>query len=218
MDVQENTKDKKDTTEDKETELDESTDSADSVVKVNGGIAKVDVVTKETEPESVTNRKADEGQGTPENKTIDTENKDKVIENKEKTIENKEKTRKLTEPEPEVKSNAVANRDPAVIDHVNDDVTQTQLLSHQRPLVSTTLLDSSHPNLTPIVHNSLDILLPLLLHVDIDDDDDDYDEEESIRNMESFAESDIPLYSSIYSSAVSKITSSWSACVFPPQI
>ena len=93
---------------------------------------------------------------------------------------------------------------------MSDDVTETRLLWHQRPLVSTTLLDSSHPNISPPMHASLDFLAPLLLHVgDIDDDDnDDDDEEESVHNMESFAESDIPLYSSIYSSAVSKITSS----------
>ena len=200
---------------DKETELDESTDSADSVVKVNGVFAKVGVVTKETEPKSVTNKRVEEAKETPGNKTIDNDNKAKGIEHKDKAIDNKKKPRETvetekTEPEPKVKTNAVTNRDAAVIDHVSDDVTETQLLSHQRHLVNTTLLDPSHPNLTPPVHPSLDILTPLLLHVDdIDDDDnDDYDEEESIRNMESFAESDIPLYSSIYSSAVSKITSS----------
>ena len=200
---------------DKETKLDESTDSADSVVKVNGVFAKVGVVTKETEPKSVTNKRVEEAKETPGNKTIDNDNKAKGIEHKDKAIDNKKKPRETvetekTEPEPKVKTNAVTNRDAAVIDHVSDDVTETQLLSHQRHLVSTTLLDPSHPNLTPPVHPSLDILTPLLLHVDdIDDDDnDDYDEEESFRNMESFAESDIPLYSSIYSSAVSKITSS----------
>ena len=223
MDEEEKAKDKTVITEkvedgdkDKETELDESTDSADSVVKVNGVVAKVGVVTKETEPKSVTNKRVEEAKETPGNKTIDNDNKAKGIEHKDKAIDNKEKPREnvtepeKTEPEPKVKSNAETNRDPAVIDHVSDDVTETQLLSHQRHLVSTTLLDPSHPNLTPPVHPSLDILTPLLLHVDdIDDDDnDDYDEEESIRNMESFAESDIPLYSSIYSSAVSKITSS----------
>ena len=221
MDEQGEAKGKKDKTEkvegedkDKETELDESTDSADSVVKVNGAVAKVGAVTKETEPKSVTNKRVEEAKETPGNKTIDNDNKAKGIEHKDKAIDNKKKPRETvetekTEPEPKVKTNAVTNRDAAVTDHVSDDVTETQLLSHQRHLVSTTLLDSSHPNLTQPVHPSLDILTPLLLHVDdIDDDDnDDYDEEESVRNMESFAESDIPLYSSIYSSAVSKITS-----------
>ena len=220
MDEQENSKDEKvapisveDKQKDKETELN---DSADSVVKVNSVVAKVDVVTKETRPESVTDKKVEKARETTENKTVDTESKDKVMENN-KAMDNRGKSKeakelKTPEQESNVKINAVINRNPAVIDHVSDDVTETQLLLHQRPLVSTTLLDPSHSNLTLPAHPSLDILAPLLLHVDdIDDDesdDDDDDEEDSVRNMESFAESDIPLYSSIYSSAVSKIMSS----------
>ena len=78
MDEQEKTKDEKDITDkvedgekDKETELDESTDSADSIVKVKGVVAKVEAVAKETEPESVTNKKVEEAKERPENKTVD---------------------------------------------------------------------------------------------------------------------------------------------------
>ena len=84
MDEQENAIDKKDETvtvedekKDKETELNGSTDSADSVVKVNGVVANVDVVTKGTGPESVTDKKVEEAQEIPENITVNTDNKDK---------------------------------------------------------------------------------------------------------------------------------------------